>query len=117
MRWAPYRSPAVEHKIDEIHVEIDTIDEIPDLELLDVKFSFEAQECKTEGRVTGQITAFDEQSGEFNVHFSEDVGVFWRDQYHPKKENWLIEERYIRKFLERAKARGKPGPLVHPDKG
>ena len=104
-------SPAAEHKIDEIHVEIDTIDEIPDLELLDVKFSFEAQECKTEGRVTGQITGFDGHSGEFSVHFSEKVGAFWLDKHNSRNQTGLSKKNLLMTFLERAKARGKSGPL------
>ena len=72
VRWAPYRSPAVEQKIDEIWVEIDTIDEIPNLGLLDKKFIIDAQEWEIGNRVTGQVTGFDGHSGEFNVHFSEE---------------------------------------------
>ena len=117
VRWAPYRSPAVEQKIDEIWVEIDTIDEIPNLGLLDKKFIIDAQEWEIGNRVTGQVTGFDGHSGEFNVRFSEEVGAFWLDKHNFKKSNWLIKEKFINDFLERAKARGKPGPLVHPDKG
>ena len=67
--------------------------------------------------VKGQVTSFEVQSGEFNVRFSEEVGRFWRGQHTFKKLDWHIESRLIREFLERAQARGKPGTLVHPDKG
>ena len=107
----------MEHKIDEIQVEIDTIDEIPNLGLLDKKFIIDTQDWEIENRVTGQVTGFDGHSGEFNVHFSQEVGAFWLDKHNFKKSNWLIKEKFINDFLERAKARGKPGPLVHPDKG
>ena len=115
--WAPYRAQAVEHTLKEIHVETYSLDELPDLELLDKKFHIKAEECKIENGANGQVTSFDEQSGEFNVRFSKEVGRFWHDHYGFTKLNWHMEPKLIRKFLERAQARGKPGTLVHPDKG
>ena len=117
VKWAPYKVPAVEHEIDEIHIEKDELDELPDLELIGKKFHIDAKECNIDNGVKGQVTSFEVQSGEFNVRFSEEVGRFWRDQYIFTKLDWLIDSKLIRKFLERAQARGKPGTLVHPDKG
>ena len=117
VKWAPYKVPAVEHEIDEIHIEKDELDELPDLELIGKKFHIEAEVCNIENGVKGQVTSFEVQSGEFNVRFSEEVGPFWRAQCSFTKLNWHIDSKLIRKFLERAQARGKPGTLVHPDKG
>ena len=88
----------MEHKIDEIQVEIDTIDEIPNLESLDEKFIIDTQDWEIENRVTGQVTGFDGHSGEFNVHFSRRSRSFLARQTQFQEIKLAYQEKFINDF-------------------
>ena len=111
IRWDGAKNSQELKENEFVWIRNEALDDIPDLDLLGI-------EVLTDGGATAHVIRFDTEAEEFVVHFDEPVYRFWLNyDSGPQKEIWGLREIHIKKLLERAEARSKPGPLAHPDKG
>ena len=111
IRWDGAKNSQELKENEFVWIRNEALDDIPDLDLLGIKIH-------TDGGATAHVIRFDTEAEEFVVHFDEPVYRFWLNyDSGPQKEIWGLREIHIKKLLERAEARSKPGPLAHPDKG
>ena len=111
IRWQPCTSPLVELHRDEFYLEKDSIEHVPDLDWIGISTTLE-------DRIVATVKSFDPPSDTFIVQFTREVPQFWDGKWNNKRTTWQVPERRLdRIFPERARAGGKPGPLVYPAKG
>ena len=111
IRWQPCSGPLVELQRHEFNLEGDSIEHVPDLDWIGISTTLEDENVAT-------VKGFDPPSDAFIVQFTSEVPQFWDSKMNNKRRTWHVPERRLdRIFPERAKAGGKPGPLVYPAKG
>ena len=111
IRWQPCSGPLVELQRHEFNLEEDSIEHVPDLDWIGISTTRENENVAT-------VQGFDPPSDAFIVQFTSEVPQFWDNKMNNKRRTWHVPEHKLdRIFPERAKAGGKPGPLVYPAKG